>query len=300
MTGAVVLNYRTADRTIAAVHALELSIPPPAPIIVVDNASGDGSLDRLRAALTGTSLISADTNGGFSAGCNLGIREALLRGAERILLLNGDVVVATDMIERLEKAMDDDPSCGIAGPVLLSASQGERIESTGIRYSPAFGRIRHDDFDRSERSAPRFETKRIDAVTGCAMLVSRQVFGRVGMLAEEFFFGFEDLDFCIRARREGFTVVCVGTARAWHEGSASIGRHSPARAYFATRNQLLLASRTPMGSLGSALRMMSVVTLNAAHAVTQSDVPRVRALRAMMRGIADHARRRYGPAPADL
>jgi GT2 family glycosyltransferase len=301
MTAAVVLNYRTAERTIAAVQALQQSALPPDPVIVVDNASGDGSVETLRTALDRVEIISAEKNAGFSAGCNLGIRAALGRGAARVLLLNSDVIVSADMIQQLIAAMEIDPSCGIAGPVLLSTSHPHRIESTGIRYWPASGRILHQDFNKPAGDIPTFASKPVDGVSGCAMLISQQVFDRVGDLAEDFFFGFEDLDFCLRAKAAGFSTVCVGGTSARHEGHASIGPQSPARVYFAARNQLLLANRTHARSdFASAARAWSVIGLNFAHAIRQSDVPRIQALRAVARGVVDHFKGRYGPAPSDL
>ena len=301
MIAAVVLNYRTSESTIEAVLALRESTVPVDLIVVVDNASNDGSVERLRTALKEPTLMVADANGGFSAGCNLGIREALAQGAHRVLLLNADVTVAADMVERLTAAMTIRPTCGIAGPMLLRADAEDLIESTGIRYSSTSGRMRHDDFGAQAHRVPRIAAKPVDGVSGCAMLISRQVFDRVGGLADEFFFGFEDLDFCLRAKREGFEVLCIPEARAWHTGSASIGRDSPARLYFAARNHLLLASRSSLRpGAGSLVRAPFVVLLNVAHAVAQHDVPRVRALRATLRGVADHVRRRYGPPPDDL
>jgi GT2 family glycosyltransferase len=293
MTSAVILNYQTADLTTAAVGALRASTVQPAEVIVVDNASGDGSVERLR-SLPRTTLVTARTNGGFSAGCNLGIRHALSRGARRVLLLNSDTTVSADMLHKLESAMDRDRSVGIAGPILMSRQRPDRVESTGIRYRPTFGRFYHEDYGRlvGEASAG---TKPVDAIAGCAMLISRDVFDQAGLFADEFFFGFEDIDLCLRAKQAGFTTFCVGGAIAWHEGNASIGRHSSSRAYFGARNQLLLASRAT-GSRSWA-RTASVIALNAAHALRQPDIPRLQALAAVGRGTADYFRGRYGPDP---
>ena len=99
-TVAVVLNYRTPREAIGAVRSLLSSSAPFASIIVVDNASDDGSADLLARDLPDIELIVAAANGGFSAGCNVGIREALRRGAARVLLLNSDVTVPPDAVAR--------------------------------------------------------------------------------------------------------------------------------------------------------------------------------------------------------
>src|SRR5262245_15083079 len=99
-TAAVVLNYRTAEQTIRAVRSLQGS-GAGLDVVVVDNASNDGSAERFRAELTDVAVIVAPTNGGFSAGCNLGIQAALDRGADAVLLLNSDAVATAGAIEQL-------------------------------------------------------------------------------------------------------------------------------------------------------------------------------------------------------
>lgn len=126
------------------------------------------------------------------------------------------------------------------------------------------------------------------------MLVRREVFDAVGLLAEEFFFGFEDLDFCLRASAAGFRTACVHGAVVRHEGQASIGRASSTRAYYAVRNHLLVASRSARG--GRWLRTTSVLALNVAHVLFTSGLPRIAGLVAVARGARDHFRGRYGAA----
>jgi GT2 family glycosyltransferase len=131
------------------------------------------------------------------------------------------------------------------------------------------------------------------------MLIKREVIERIGMLTEEYFFGFEDLDFCLRARIAGFRTACVGTVVVLHEGSVSIGRKSLRRIYFATRNHLLLASRlsTRRSPFASGAQAVAIVTLNLAHVLVTSDVPFQNGLRGLVRGVRDHIAGRYGPGP---
>jgi GT2 family glycosyltransferase len=292
---AVVLNFRTADRTIRAVESLERSEAPVGRIIVVDNASGDDSADRL-CALRRVHVLVAEANGGFSAGCNLGIREALRLGASRVFLVNSDAVVPAETLGALERALDSDASLGIVAPVLVSQTDPDVVESAGMSYSAATGRVRHLGF-RARRSAmPGFERRDVAGVSACAMLVRRSVFDRVGLLAEEYFFGFEDLDFCLRARAAGFGAACIGTTPVLHEGGASIGQTSARRIYFATRNHLLLARRHGRGSsvLARCLRPATIMGLNLAHVLLTARVPVADGLGAFARGARDHFAGNYG------
>ncbi|MBA3884322.1 MAG: glycosyltransferase [Acidobacteria bacterium] len=295
-TVAVVLNYRTPEDTILAVESLQRSRSPVSAIVVVDNASGDHSRELLTGALPGVQLIFADTNGGFSAGCNLGIREAQRLGADRILLLNGDVIVPPDAVGALEGAFDSDPRLGIAGPVLVSRSDPELVCSLGMSYSASTGRMRHPGFGQRRAELGDFERRDVDGVSGCAMMIRRDVLEQVGLLAEEFFFGFEDLDLCLRASAAGYAVACIGKAIVLHEGSLSIGPRSPSLTYFTTRNHLLLARRASQSRPAASrlVQQVAILGFNLAHVLLASPVPRRKGLRSFVRGVRDDAARRYG------
>jgi GT2 family glycosyltransferase len=291
---AVVLNYRTPEATIRAARSAETSYPPLAGCIVVDNASADGSVERIRRELPHVELIVAQCNLGFSGGCNLGIRAALDRGAASVLLLNSDAVLTPGAVERMVDVFEGDLSTGIVGPMLRS---GHTIQSLGIVYSHATGRMRHRGHGTVAADGGESSPLEVDGVSGAAMLVRREVFARVGLLAEEFFFGFEDLDFCLRARDAGFRTICARSAVVEHEGSATIGRRSTRLIYFGTRNHLLLAWRRSQarGRRPSWLQTMSILGLNFAHALFTADSRGLGGVRAFVRGARDHFAGKYGP-----
>jgi GT2 family glycosyltransferase len=123
------------------------------------------------------------------------------------------------------------------------------------------------------------------------MLVRREVFDRIGLLEESYFFGFEDVDFCLRARDAGFRTACVQTATLLHAGSATIGPRSPRLIYFGTRNHLLLASRLAGPRL---VRSWCIGVYGAAHVLVSSPVPRWQAVPAFLRGVRDYRRGTFG------
>jgi GT2 family glycosyltransferase len=297
-TWAVVVNYRTPEDTILAVRSLLASDPPPARIIVVDNGSGDGSPGLIRRQVPCVTVIEASRNEGFSEGCNIGIRASLEAGADRVFLVNSDVLVRPDTLRVLGGELDADTSIGIVGPAIMSRRRPDEIQSLGMSYSHGTGRMRHAGCGRRWPPAHHSPTRHADGVMGCAMLIKREVFDVAGLFAEEYFFGFEDLELCLRAGGHGLRSVCVGATRVLHEGSRSIGPMAEARAYFAARNHLLLASRFPEGgrAVPRAFRSLVVVGLNVAHSAFSGDVPPARALRGCLRGVRDHLRGRYGNA----
>jgi len=292
---AVVLNYRTPRETLLAARALLASLRRVEDLIVVDNGSGDGSEAVFRDSLPEATILQTGKNLGFSGGCNVGIRSALVRGARLVLLVNSDLILAPDAIGRLEAALDGYHGAGIAGPLVLVRSDPERVESMGIRFQRATGRTRHHGFGTRAADASR-AAREVDGVSGCAMLIRREVFERIGLLSEEYFFSFEDLEFCLRARGAGLTTICVGDARAYHEGGLSIGARSARRLYFATRNHLLMTARVaPAPSRARAIvRGGWIVALALAHAVLRADAPMPRGVASVVRGAWHHLRGRYG------
>jgi GT2 family glycosyltransferase len=136
----------------------------------------------------------------------------------------------------------------------------------------------------------------VDAVSGCVMLIRREVFDCAIDFDADYFFSFEDIDFCLRAKAAGFRSACVQEAFAYHEGGRSIGRRSARRVYYATRNHLKLSRRVGP-AWASLARAPLVAGLNLAYVLAAPEVPLLGGLSAVGRGIWDHVRGRYGAGP---
>jgi hypothetical protein len=293
---AVVLNYRTPDRTRLAVEFLRMSKRAPDRVIVVDNDSGDDCRRALESVQSDVRLVQTGSNLGFSGGMNAGIRAALDDGADAVLLVNSDVVVPPDCLATLEAALLADPSVGIVGPVICSSAAPDVIASRGLQYRAATGRLRHRAIGSRWTKSAADRPEQVDAVSGCLILVRREVFQRVGLLDEAYYFSFEEVELCLLAREAGFKTELITSAVAYHEGGRTIGAQSPRRLYFATRNHLRLAQRIPApdSRIPALARAGIILSLNLAHAVraTGSSFP-IR-LAAVIRGAIHHARGRYG------
>ncbi len=286
---AVVVNFHTPDATLLAVRSLLASRHPFTRIVVVDN-----SHDRAcESALTGlpdhVDYVSAGTNRGFAGGMNIGVTRALAAGATHVLLVNSDAIVPPDCLGGLLRSFAQ-PSVGIVSPTVLSLGSPDRIQSMGASYNLRTGRmrIRRHGAPASERFSHAGE---VDAASGCVMLVSRAVFKTIGMLDEEYFFGFEEIEFSLRARQRGFSVNVTSDV-AFHEGGCSLSSAST-RLYYAARNHLRMAARvqTP-----SAPRALAVIALNIASALRSQPVNIPSRLVAVTRGTLHHFRGRYGAA----
>ena len=303
---AVVLNFRTPDDTALAVGALMSSDRKPDETIVVDNGASSGGVASslgpdVRSALArwngAVTYLPTDRNLGFPAGMNVGIVHALQRGAHFVLLVNSDVVVPPDCLGRLERSLMAARDVGIAGPIILSRSFPDVVESAGVDYNRATGRMRHRANGIVIRRPHEAGSEDVDAISGCVMLVSRTVFDGVGLFDERYFFSFEEIDLCLRARAAGLRTRIVGGAVAYHEGGRTIGPQSPRRLYFAARNHLLMARTIGRGdgAVARGARAAWIAALNLAYAVTSGGGSVTARVGASLRGIRDHLRGSYGP-----
>jgi GT2 family glycosyltransferase len=297
----VVLNFHTPDQTWLAVRSLASSFRVPDEVIVVNNggelppmASVPASSGCDREAVR---VIDPGRNLGFAGGVNAGILDAFARSADFVLLVNSDAVLEPDALDSLLQAANRDASAGILAPLLLTRVEPSRVASAGIDYSESTGRVRSvmTGALAADMTGEPFE---VSAVSGCVMLIRRAAFEAVGGFDGEYFFSFEDVDLCLRARRAGHRVLCVPRARAHHEGSHSIGKRSSRRIYFATRNHLRLAASLEPLTLRRLMRGAFIVVLNAAYVLTSPDAPLVAGLAAVARGTRDHILGRYGVGPA--
>ncbi len=284
--GVVVLDRgRPADAAAASRSALDDTVG--ANVLVVENGSGP-EVDLP----AGVALLRLPENRGFAGGMNAGIARLRSEGCDRLLLLNNDARLEPGALRRLAEALDD-PSLAAVGPVVLRDADG-RVESRGARFDLRWGRQRLSGFGETREA--REGQVAVESLPGSVLMVSAQALDRVGPLDEVYFHSFEDTDWCLRARRAGFGLAVVLGAAARHAGGRTLGLASPERLYYAARNHLRVVERLlPLSGVARWSRRAAVVSLNLAHALTQSQVPRLAGVRAVLRGASDFWRGRFGP-----
>jgi N-acetylglucosaminyl-diphospho-decaprenol L-rhamnosyltransferase len=248
----VVLNYRTPQLTLDCLATLQPELDGETVVVVVDNASGDGSAERLaheiedRGWSSFTTLLRAPHNGGFAAGNNLGI---LSVEADAYLLLNSDTLVCPGALRSLRDAMATHRDAGVIGAGLLTA--GGDIDASRFRNVGPFSEfLRAADTGVLSRLLDRFdptlppthESTEVDWVGFAAVIIRREVIAEVGLLDDGFFMYFEDVDYCRRAAAAGWRVRYWPHARFVHLQGASSqisghrGRRRRApRTYYAAR-----------------------------------------------------------------
>jgi GT2 family glycosyltransferase len=242
----IILNWNGTSDTveclasIASTEGVDLGLD----VIVVDNGSEIDPTAEIRSAYPQATVIGLERNVGFAAGCNFGIKEAIAKGADCIVLLNNDTIVNRGLFEEVTRAFHESSDIGIVGP-LIYQSDGRQIDFAGAKIDFALGKFEHLR-DLPEKNQRFYET---DYVSGCCMMLSRAAIERVGLLDENLFAYFEDVDLCLRARRAGFRLTWIPTASIIHKGSASTtrtlteGTISPLKHYLIARNRTVIVNR---------------------------------------------------------
>jgi GT2 family glycosyltransferase len=201
----VSVTHRSAD----AIAGFLDSLPPGLPLIIVDNASGDGTADRIASAAPRARIIRNSVNRGFGAGCNAGLDAAR---TEFVLLLNPDARLAPGAIETLVAAADAWPDAAILAPS-ITAEDGRRVRSWDVAQ-------------QRRRSLPRRRDTEpwpdgpvcVDFASGAAMLLRR---AHALRFDESLFLFYEDDAICAQARARGLAVIHVPGARVAHAGGRS-------------------------------------------------------------------------------
>ncbi len=222
--------------------------------IVVDNGSTDESAAIIARDFPGAVLLKLDENRGFTGGNNIGITYAMKRGADFVWLLNNDTIVDPEALSLLD-AFDTD-TVGIAGSKIYFAPGHEYHKTRyaknerGRVFWYAGGLVDWDNLYASHRGVDEVDHGQYDRaietpfVTGCSMMIARAVVESVGLLDDAYYLYLEDLDYCLRAKRAGFTLVYQPTSVIWHVNAGSSGgAGNPLHDYYITRNRLLLGMR---------------------------------------------------------
>jgi GT2 family glycosyltransferase len=218
----IVLNWNGRAVIGPCLASLARVTDPPLEIIVVDNASSDGSEEIVRRDFPGAELIVNGRNLLFAEGNNVGLRRAIERGGSFFLLLNNDTEVDPSFAARMLEALERDPAAGVVGPKIVYDDDPKRIWYGGGGFYPFLWIPKHEHIREIDGSVPERGGETL-WVSGCAMLVRREVIDAVGFLDPSYTIYCEDVDFCLRARRAGWKCLYEPRARVRHKVSSSSG-----------------------------------------------------------------------------
>jgi len=255
------LQDYTVNLTLASLKSVINSNYKNLKIILIDNSENlNFPVEKLEElGKESIVLIKNKKNTGFAEGCNIGIKMALKNNADYIFLLNNDAIVYESMFDEFLKYAEDEKVDILGGkiyyadnlitPLTPPLSRGEDM-NVGLSMDRAIlwyaggkidwlrGRGVHigQDIPDNEEFDTVMET---DFVTGCAIFIKRKVFETIGLLDEKYFLYFEDVDFCVRAKKAGFKIKYIPSAKIEHIVSATTKKESPLSIYYQNRNRLI-------------------------------------------------------------
>jgi GT2 family glycosyltransferase len=234
----VVLNNNRRDDTLQCLNSIIKNSYDNQKIILLDNASIDGTADAVSSLLPNVQIIDLQRNLGYAGNNNVGIQAALEQGADWIFILNEDTILAPDCISYLASCGESESRIGIVGPMVYHYDEPNIIQSAGGRMDKHYRgwHLGQNETDKGQYLQPHC----VEWISGCGIMVRRELIDQVGAIDERFFYYVEEYEWCVRAREAGWEVVHVPQAKLWHKGVQRNYQPRPSVTYYATRNQLLL------------------------------------------------------------
>ena len=292
---AVILNTNRCHDTVECLASLAAGTYPAMRVLVLDNGSTDGSVAAIRERFPGVDVMELAENRGYAGNNNVGVRAALATGTDWVFVLNEDTIVAPDCVEALVAVAAADHRVGVVGPLVYHHDEPGIIQSAGGGLTTWWEGFHHgeNDPDGGQFRQPH----EVEWVTGCGILVRRDVIEEIGGLDERFYIYWEETEWCMRARKAGWRIMHAPAARMWHKGVRRDYQPKPSVTYYSTRNRLLmlLIHRAPPRAWVVAWAQL-VRTL-----VSWSVRPKWRSKRdhrnAMWRGMTDFLSARWGEMP---
>jgi hypothetical protein len=235
----VILQWHRADETAACLRSLAGLDYRDYAVLVVDNHSADGSVERLRAEFPDITIRENAVNLGFAGGCNVGIETVLADNSiGYVLLLNNDTRVAADMLTHMVAAAEATPDAVAVGAMNIV---GDRHTSSGGRLDWWTGRYVDAVDERGLAAVSARPVLDVDVVSGSSMLIRAEALRGEALLDAAFFCVFEETDWCLRWRARGRRVVLATRARLEHRVGSTMGK--PLHLYFRFRNRPYFMSR---------------------------------------------------------
>lgn len=239
----VTLNWNELDVTCEFLESMRNSTYKNYEIIVVDNGSAIDPTERIGAGnYYNTKVCRSPVNLGFTGGNNFGMRHSS-PGYDFIFLINNDAEATPDLIEKLLEPFYLDPTIGVVCPKIRFHHSPTVIQYAGFNKmnmltgkTTAVGSL---EVDHGQHDVSGYTY----CAHGCAMMVKKEVIQKVGMLAEKYFIYYEESDWSARIIRAGYKIYYQAKGLCYHKESISMGKQSPIKVHFMTRNRILYMRR---------------------------------------------------------
>jgi GT2 family glycosyltransferase len=233
----IILNWNGWQDTVECVDSCRKLTYPNFRILLVDNGSTDGSEGLLRERFPDLEFIQTGANLGFAGGNNVGMKYALDKGADYVWLLNNDTVVDGDALAELVRVAASGEKTGIVGSKIYYLAEPRKIWFAGgiWRTNKSYASHRGlNDVDAGQYN----EVCEVDYITGCSLLIKSRVIRDIGMMNEEYFLYWEEIDWNAAAARRGWKIVYVPRSMVWHRVSSSLQQQGYLQNRYTIRNCL--------------------------------------------------------------
>jgi GT2 family glycosyltransferase len=291
-TATLVLTWNSVD----LIERCLVSLTEPTAsshVLVVDNASADGTVRFVRDRFPSVEVLETGDNLGFSGGVNAGLRVLLAAGYDSVFLLNPDAYVEPDCVRRLAEHLDSTERCGAVSPLIHDHPAGQ-VWFAGSDIDWSTGSTYHRDQGAQAESfgSVPIDTERIN---GGAVLLRSAALREVGLFDEAYFLYYEETDLSVRLSRAGWRLQVLPTARAWHEASSSTGGDlGRVYNYYLTRGRLHFLRKLTVGRVRWSAVFLHLGRETRWLTKTFGLRATAPAVRARLRAIIDFARHREG------
>jgi len=214
---------------------------PAIEIIVVDNGSTINPIPEWAAKYTNVCFIRSESNLGFAGGNNLGIKKA---DGDYMFLINNDTEITDGLIEKLAYILDTHAEVGMISPKIRFFEKPDTLQYTG--FTPMnFYTARNSCIGYMEKDLGQYDdsTGPTGFIHGAAMMIRKEAIKKAGLMAENFFLYYEEMDWCERIKKAGYSVWIEPQALIFHKESISVGKKSALKEYFMNRNRILFIRR---------------------------------------------------------
>lgn len=235
----ILINWNGFEDTVRCINSLLISSDfKSIKIVVVDNGSSKKEGEKLKTIFPNTKVILSAENLGFTGGNNLGLNFAFRQAdCGHIMILNNDTTVEKDFLKPLREYLNSSPK-SIVGSKLLYLNKPTKIQTLGGKLMIG-GTI---NIGKNKDSQKYSKITHPDFISGACILASEEAWKDIGLLDNNFFAYFEDLDWCIRAHNKGYELAIIPESIVYHEHSKSL-RGSTMKAYFIIRNSIYFARK---------------------------------------------------------
>lgn len=242
LTSIISVNYNQPEVTIAFLHSIkENHNGSPLEVILVDNGCREDHHLAFLEAYPELIYVKSEINLGFAGGNNLGIKVAK---GEFLLLLNNDTEITGNLISELSSELDNNDEVGMISPLLLYYDSPDTIQYAGFtEMNYLTGRNNTLGFMEPNKGQYDQISRETGFCHGAAVMCRRKDVESIGLMEEQFFLYYEELDWCEKFKRAGKKIWFTGRTKVYHKESISVGKESIIKTYFMTRNRMLFIRR---------------------------------------------------------